>query len=943
MDREKGEFTDIPVPNKEVAAAKIWAIYVSEAEKYDRSLVESWKSDMEGLLIFAALFSAILTAFLIESYKSLNPDSGDLTVHLLGQISQQIAASANGSTFHVLPSSSFTPPASAFICNALWFISLGFSLTCALIATFVQQWTRDFLHKADMRSAPIIQARIFSFLYYGLRRFRMHTVVDVIPLLLHGSLFLFFCGLVAFLVPVNIAMSMITAAILSIVAAVYCTLTVLPLQYLDCPYRTPLSGIVWRAFQDLQMYWTRRHSRNSLDAAGTRSDASVESSPIRHAETMVEAMSRAATEVSEERLERDYRSLVWTMKSLADDAELEPLIEAIPDLLCGPTYWRDTYEGHIRRLIHNSDVGLLHRIVDFLGTCYTGVLSVEASQRRIIISCKAFWAIASLSTSYPASPALDLSDIYIIIHSPRTRNLSISPYFLSAAVMMLWSTFLAIQGDLIKCRDYLAALEGDPRSEEGCRELDHVSEFLVGIHGKFYTLGIVPWMPGVHGISYLRSLAEEYLSEIPYRIMLNFLVQSVTLDCQPYRWEETRTTIRLSHPVPASLTGFINAGIDNAILSQVDRLSDATADMATSTWIDDSVADLVSFWEPDDTYRIPHGLIALLNHRPSVFNHQAYGPKLNISMAEIKIRLWECFQRSLSTKVFEIQREAFTAMWHLAAIDLLHYAPIRPPGSPFESVLKALLMAESRFVNITCSVVALWKVQILRDHEYTTFRTMGEAMQCLNHQLFPEESMMYLPGEFRSMQSRDELSAGQLVTIRTILRHRLLEARLDNVSEYLEYCTSGLLPYNAVETVDRMKDRDYLAPQGPIHPTHQMRLANSITNISPAGRSVEILHRVINCAIWDVYAGGDKSEEQLGTHSGKLELTLVVDDRPHEVSPPSFGDLWPWLDNPIAREKIQTAFTVYEGRLSSNVDCPADTLSRLRGILRGIEYWHKLK
>ncbi|KAJ7217578.1 hypothetical protein B0H12DRAFT_331968 [Mycena haematopus] len=38
--------------DEETAASKLWAIYISEAEKYDRVLVESWKSDMEGLLIF---------------------------------------------------------------------------------------------------------------------------------------------------------------------------------------------------------------------------------------------------------------------------------------------------------------------------------------------------------------------------------------------------------------------------------------------------------------------------------------------------------------------------------------------------------------------------------------------------------------------------------------------------------------------------------------------------------------------------------------------------------------------------------------------------------------------------------------------------------------------------------------------------------------------------
>jgi hypothetical protein len=45
-----------PDPSEEAAASKLWAVYASEAEKYDRSLVESWKSDMEGMLILASVF-----------------------------------------------------------------------------------------------------------------------------------------------------------------------------------------------------------------------------------------------------------------------------------------------------------------------------------------------------------------------------------------------------------------------------------------------------------------------------------------------------------------------------------------------------------------------------------------------------------------------------------------------------------------------------------------------------------------------------------------------------------------------------------------------------------------------------------------------------------------------------------------------------------------------
>jgi hypothetical protein len=43
----------------EASGAKIWAVYVSEAEKYDQALVESWKNDMQGILIFVRNYSVV--------------------------------------------------------------------------------------------------------------------------------------------------------------------------------------------------------------------------------------------------------------------------------------------------------------------------------------------------------------------------------------------------------------------------------------------------------------------------------------------------------------------------------------------------------------------------------------------------------------------------------------------------------------------------------------------------------------------------------------------------------------------------------------------------------------------------------------------------------------------------------------------------------------------
>ncbi|KAJ6525776.1 hypothetical protein B0H10DRAFT_2156926, partial [Mycena sp. CBHHK59/15] len=250
----------------ESASTKLWTVYVSEAEKYDKALVESWRSDMDGMLIFAGLFSASLTAFLIESYKNLTPDSAASTVLLLKQISLQLAASANGTTVDVIASPATYAPTTSLVCNALWFISLGLSLSCALVATLLEQWARAFLHRSDMRSAPVARARIFSYLYYGLKRFNMHAVVDIIPLLLHSSLFFFLAGLVAFLAPVNAIIMIIAAALLAIVAVAYLSFTILPLVYLDCPYRTLFSNILWSFVGTLRTICRRRIASVEVEA-----------------------------------------------------------------------------------------------------------------------------------------------------------------------------------------------------------------------------------------------------------------------------------------------------------------------------------------------------------------------------------------------------------------------------------------------------------------------------------------------------------------------------------------------------------------------------------------------------------------------------------------------------------------------------------------------------
>ncbi|KAI0313372.1 hypothetical protein OF83DRAFT_1045312, partial [Amylostereum chailletii] len=220
---------------------QLWTAYVTEAESHDRALVETWKDDMESIIIFvrsfsptsrAGLYSASLTAFIVESYQNLQPEPTEQTmqfanqsVTLLAQISRQLGV--NGSqvnlSFPDPQDASFSGPAASDVrINIFWFMSLVFSLSAVLFATIVQQWVRDYMHHVFQRySHSLKRARIRQFLYEGAEFWRMSFIVDAIPALIHISLFLFFIGLAEFLFEINRSVAIWTTVMISISAALY--------------------------------------------------------------------------------------------------------------------------------------------------------------------------------------------------------------------------------------------------------------------------------------------------------------------------------------------------------------------------------------------------------------------------------------------------------------------------------------------------------------------------------------------------------------------------------------------------------------------------------------------------------------------------------------------------------------------------------------------------
>ncbi|KAJ7434865.1 hypothetical protein FB451DRAFT_1310698 [Mycena latifolia] len=884
LENERSESATNFNDSEDVASAKLWAVYIAEADKYDKALVEGWRSDMGGMLIFAGLFSASLTAFIIESYKTLNPDSGQTTVILLAQISQQLAAAANGSVLEAPVAPPFVPSTAALVCNALWFASLGLSLSCALIATLLEQWARDFLHKADMRSAPLIRARILSYLYYGLKRFNMHTVVELIPLLLHASLLLFFAGLVAFLLDVNTPIMIVAAAFLLLFAGVYSIITILPLRYLECPYRTPLSNTIWLFLHNTKQLWARW--RSSRETPISEKPEALLSQPV----TAIGAMARQAMESSEERSARDYRALVWTVKSLTDNVELEPFVEGIPDILWSPKGRRHSYDDCIRGLIHHPDVKLSFRIETLLRSCESGLLSAEAHRRRQTACCKALWAIGTLSTSNPTkapdhrTSLQDFTGAYI--HMCNGQFADIDHYSTSAKAVLRWSTFCSVNHRLAELLEYLARCEADLRRHQSL-SLEPIISYLAKLGSSpafwfpVYDVEINTYSPALLIEKFVRDI-QEFRTITPYTIFFDYLRESAELKSLPYQFESTCVTIQPRSPVysfapPCNVEPDINAFVETHSMGSNTIASD------TLHWIDEILGLFISTWHMNRSGEpcVPRGLIQYMTCRKSDSAVEHVVGKFGVS------DLWAGITSLLTRGCTPASRgflasscisldDTLIALWRTCTLNLRD--PPHSKLSIYESALEAVVNSGSS--SILPSVIAVLKHKIAH--------TLA-----VSHRRYPATHAT-------SDSESDNLH---------LLPDRIGDAKINILAEFLEACKSTDLPYNAGNTISFVSGGPPLTAIGS---QYQIRLANSINHLWGTPSHSGVMEALLHSDIFQVYA--------------------CSTDDPAE-------NMCPWIDDPVAHKVIKEFMVECATALSSE-PLSGSLVTRVQAILHGMEMLH---
>jgi hypothetical protein len=246
--------------------AQIWKSYAEEAMQRDKDTIANWNQSMDVMLVFvralhvnynsfylqflkAGLFSAILTAFIIEFYKLLQSDPQQTAADLLLNITLTLQAVAMGqlpassSSSSIVSAEDFIVPTGVLWVNALWFTSLACSLGAAIAAMVIKQWLQyyaldliggshyDYAHRRQYR-------------FNALQAWHVPGIISALPVAMHMSVGLFLIGLVVQLWQINRVISVLAFALLATFLLCYAVTLLLPLVYPACPYKSSFSILV---------------------------------------------------------------------------------------------------------------------------------------------------------------------------------------------------------------------------------------------------------------------------------------------------------------------------------------------------------------------------------------------------------------------------------------------------------------------------------------------------------------------------------------------------------------------------------------------------------------------------------------------------------------------------------------------------------------------------
>ncbi|KAJ7921697.1 hypothetical protein B0H13DRAFT_2414875 [Mycena leptocephala] len=186
-----------------------WTSYMKLADEHDKEFQQKYSTDLDTALIFAGLFSAVSSAFII-------------------QIQPQPTLPFSVNTVAVL---------------SLLYISLFTTLLAALLAVLGKQWIMYYQaagSRGTIEERGLERQRKLD----GLHKWKFDAVLQMFPMLLQLALLLFASAISVYLWPIHRSIATIVLALTLVGFVSYIFLLASTIVSPDSPFQTPLASFI---------------------------------------------------------------------------------------------------------------------------------------------------------------------------------------------------------------------------------------------------------------------------------------------------------------------------------------------------------------------------------------------------------------------------------------------------------------------------------------------------------------------------------------------------------------------------------------------------------------------------------------------------------------------------------------------------------------------------
>ncbi|KAG1759488.1 hypothetical protein EDD22DRAFT_140332 [Suillus occidentalis] len=204
--------------------------------------LERYTSDMDIVLVFSGLFSAVSTSFIVAMQSNLSPNPIDTTNTLIAQLVQ--IGLGNLAAVSTVPASTWSPSTMTLRIQMIAYTSLSMSLLAAFGAVLGKQWLGYYKSNRYGSGSQEERGKRRQEKFDGLITWYFDAVVQSFPVLLQISLLLFGVALGANLwyVQPSIAWVVISTTVFGFLF--YSLIVMACLISPSCPFQTPTSTIL---------------------------------------------------------------------------------------------------------------------------------------------------------------------------------------------------------------------------------------------------------------------------------------------------------------------------------------------------------------------------------------------------------------------------------------------------------------------------------------------------------------------------------------------------------------------------------------------------------------------------------------------------------------------------------------------------------------------------